>query len=69
MQPLIMGGQIDEYDFHKTAFSFDLLGGMLHQTDENIRRVPSFNLFKDMSETMFAGVNISLNVMAIKKKA
>lgn len=70
VQRMIMGGQIDDYDFHKTAFSFELLGGMLHQTGfENIRRVPSFNLFKDMSETMFAGVNISLNVMALKKKS
>ncbi len=70
VQRMIMGGQIDEFDFHKTAFSFQLLGAMLHQTGfENIRRVPSFDLFKDMSETKFAGVNISLNVMALKKKA
>ena len=68
IQRMVMGGQIDDYDFHKTAFSFQILGAMLHQNGfENIRRVPSFNLFKDMSETNFGGVNISLNVQCTKK--
>lgn len=64
---MIMGGQTDAYDYHKSANSFELLSRLLADAGfVNIRRVASFSLFKDTSELKFRGVPISLNVMALK---
>ncbi|NBV47146.1 MAG: aminoacetone oxidase family FAD-binding enzyme [Planctomycetia bacterium] len=50
VQRMIMGGQIEPFDFHKTGFSFTILCGILrgHGFD-GFRRVKSFGLFKDTS--------------------
>ena len=61
VQRMIMGGQIEPFDFHKTGFSFGILCG--------IRRVKSFGLFHDTSELVYGGVPISLNVQCMKPLA
>ena len=67
VQRMIMGGQTEPHDFHKTGFSFPMLRGMLqHHGFRDVRRVASFGLFKDTSETKFDDVPISLNVQCIK---
>lgn len=67
VQRMIMGGQVEPFDFHKTGFSLDILGGFLaHHGFTNIRRVKGFGLFKDTSELVVGGVPISLNVQCMK---
>ena len=67
VQMMICGGQIDEYDFHKCGFTFDLLGSRLHSHGFcNIQRVKSFDLFEDTSKKMFGGACISLNMQCNK---
>ena len=67
VQRMIMGGQMEPHDFHRTGFTYLVLGSMLtHHGFTNIRRVKGFGLFKDMSETAFDGVPISLNVQCMK---
>ncbi|MEI6023725.1 MAG: methyltransferase domain-containing protein [Phycisphaerales bacterium] len=67
VQMMICGGQVDEYDFHKCGFTFDLLGARLHSHGFcNIRRVESFGLFEDTSKKMFDDVCISLNMQCNK---
>lgn len=67
VQRMIMGGQIEPFDFHKTGFSFHILGGMLHDHGfREIRRVASFGLFNDTSEGDFLGTRISLNVQCVR---
>ena len=67
VQRMIMGGQTEPFDFHKTGFSFSILRGMLeHHGFRDIRRVASFGLFDDTSEGKFGDVPISLNVQCVK---
>lgn len=67
VQRMMMGGQVEPFDFHKTGFSLDILSNLLtHQGFANIRRVKGFGLFKDTSELVFGGVPISLNVQCMK---
>ena len=70
VQRMIMGGQIEPFDFHKTGFSFVILCGILrgHGFD-GFRRVKSFGLFQDTSEMVWQGVPISLNVQCMKPLA
>ncbi|MCE9620022.1 MAG: methyltransferase domain-containing protein [Planctomycetes bacterium] len=64
---MIMGGQLDEYDFHKAGFSFQILGERLHAHGfRNIQQVESFGLFDDTSTRKFGTVPISLNVECTK---
>ena len=67
VQRMIMGGQIEPYDFHKTGFSFGILTGMLQAHGfRQFRRVQSFGLFADTSNGDFLGVPISLNVECVR---
>lgn len=67
VQRMIMGGQSEPHDFHKTGFSLNMLRGMLqHFGFRDVRRVAGFGLFKDTSELRFGDVPISLNVQCIK---
>jgi predicted SAM-dependent methyltransferase len=67
VQRMIMGGQTEPYDFHKTGFTFQHLTGMLHAHGfRNFRRVPSFGLFEDTSSSDFLGTPISLNVECVR---
>ena len=67
VQRMIYGGQIDQWDFHKCGFSFDLLVGALEPCGfREIRRVSSFGIFQDTSDLRFLGTPISLNVQCNK---
>ena len=67
VQRMIMGGQIEPLDFHKTGFSQRILATFLTmQGFTDIRRVQSFGLFDDTSNMQFGGVPISLNVECIR---
>jgi len=62
---MMFGGQVDEYDFHKTGFDFDMLQGALITAGfSNVARVESFGLFNDSSEIVLLDQRISLNVIA-----
>jgi predicted SAM-dependent methyltransferase len=67
IQRMIMGGQMDAHDFHKTGFTFDILAAMLKQSGfSRIERVHRFGLFRDITELRFRNQMISLNVIARK---
>jgi predicted SAM-dependent methyltransferase len=62
---MILGGHVDAHDYHKTAFDFDLLAAFLREAGfVDIERVAEFGLFDDTSRLVYAGVPISLNVIA-----
>lgn len=64
---MIMGGQMEPFDFHKTGFSQNILTVMLMQHGfRDFRRVDDFKLFDDTSKLQFAGVPISLNLQCIR---
>jgi hypothetical protein len=64
---MIMGGQTEPYDFHKTGFSERILVGLLSRHGfRDFRRVDDFKLFNDCSTLTFAGARISLNVQCIR---
>lgn len=70
VQRMIMGGQIEPFDFHKTGFSFPILSVYLAKNGfKDIRRVPDFGLFEDTSRMTVSGVPISLNVQCIRAPA
>ena len=67
---MMFGGQVDENDFHRVGFSFEILAGYLRNAGfEAIERVTSFNLFEDTSTLVFRDRAISLNVQARKPAA
>ena len=67
VQRMIMGGQTEPFDFHKTGFSYAILTGILKQHGfKDFRRVDDFGLFDDTSKLVFAGRKISLNVQCIR---
>jgi hypothetical protein len=64
---MIMGGQTEPHDFHKTGFSLGTLVGILTAHGfTGFRRVDDFGLFKDTSTLVWGGVPISLNVQCTK---
>ncbi len=64
---MMFGGQNNDYDFHCVGLNQDILRHYLaHAGFKQIRRVPSFGIFKDSSEKCFLGRNISLNMTAKK---
>jgi predicted O-linked N-acetylglucosamine transferase (SPINDLY family)/predicted SAM-dependent methyltransferase len=64
---MIFGGQIDQYDVHKVGFDSDTLSMYLQQAGfQDVQVVPAFGLFPDCSSLEFAGVPISLNMIAKK---
>ena len=67
VQRMIMGGQVEPYDFHKTGFSERILVGFLARHGfRDFRRVDDFKLFNDCSTIVFAGARISLNIQCIR---
>jgi len=67
VQRMIMGGQTEPHDFHKTGFSLGTLVGILTSHGfTGFRRVDDFGLFKDTSTLVWGGVPISLNVQCTK---
>lgn len=64
---MIMGGQVDEYDYHKVGFTYEMMKHWLEGVGfKHVRRVPEFGLFKDTTSLRFLNVPISLNVQAVK---
>jgi predicted SAM-dependent methyltransferase len=64
---MAFGGQVDADDFHHVGLSFDILRDFLRASGfSRVERVASFGLFEDTSMFRFAGVPISLNVVAYK---
>ena len=67
VQRMIMGGQMDDHDYHHGGFTFEILANLLKRAGfTHIERVREFNLFRDTSSMQFAGRPISLNVIATK---
>ena len=61
---MIYGGQIDEYDYHYTGFTFEILCAFAKQAGfKKITRVDEFGLFDDTSSHAPFGIPISLNVV------
>jgi predicted SAM-dependent methyltransferase len=64
---MMMGGQIEPFDFHKVGFSQNILTALLMEHGfKDFRRVDDFKLFEDTSKLRFAGVPISLNLQCIR---
>ena len=61
---MIFGMQANEHDYHKFAFSLDMLAMYLAQAGfTKIARVNDFDLFKDYSTLEFEGRRLSLNLI------
>mmetsp|Transcript_5852 Transcript_5852/g.9656 ORF Transcript_5852/g.9656 Transcript_5852/m.9656 type:complete len:728 (+) Transcript_5852:54-2237(+) len=65
-QQILHGGQINQFDVHKTGFHFGYLKQLLDRHGFcNVTQVDEFGLFRDASRTTFYfGKSISLNVQA-----
>jgi predicted SAM-dependent methyltransferase len=64
---MMFGGQLDEHDFHFVGLNQEILAEYLFGAGfQDIFRVPEFNIFDDTSSLAFAGVLISLNLVASK---
>ncbi|OGA55760.1 MAG: hypothetical protein A3G81_19560 [Betaproteobacteria bacterium RIFCSPLOWO2_12_FULL_65_14] len=64
---MAFGGQVDADDFHHVGLSFEILRDFLQSAGfSRVERVAEFGLFEDTSLFKFAGVPISLNVIAYK---
>ena len=64
---MMMGGQVDQNDFHYAGFNQVLLYDFLRQAGfSNANRVDSFGIFNDTSDYRPFGFPISLNVVATK---
>ena len=64
---MMMGGQVEPFDFHKVAFSQNILTALLMEHGfKDFRRIDDFKLFDDTSKQRFAGVPISLNLQCIR---
>jgi predicted SAM-dependent methyltransferase len=64
---MMFGGQLDAYDFHYVGLNGEFLSSFLGQAGfKQAYRVPAFDIFKDTSATVFAGVPISVNMVAVR---
>ncbi len=64
---MIFGGHTNLYDYHKVGLNEEFLVKYLQNAGyESIVRVPRLGFFADTSEMIFAGVPISLNIVAEK---
>jgi predicted SAM-dependent methyltransferase len=64
---MIFGGHVDPHDYHQMGFDFELLAAFLREAGfVAIERVADLGLFDDTSRTVYAGVPISLNVVALR---
>ena len=66
---MIFGSHANQYEYHKTGLSQDILELYLtHAGYINLRRVDQFGFFKDNSNFLFKGKLISLNMIAEKPR-
>jgi predicted SAM-dependent methyltransferase len=64
---MILGGQMDAYDYHKVGLTAEFAMNYLQGAGfKSARRVDNFGLFEDTSTLQFLGVPVSLNMEAIK---
>ena len=64
---MILGGQVDEYDFHYVGFNQQIMYDFLKNAGfSNAERVGSFGIFSDTSDYQPYGFPISLNVIATR---
>ena len=67
---IMMGGQIDDFDFHKVGFTHDILVQFAAVAGfKRAQRVKQFNLFEDTSNLTVFGHPISLNLILFKAGA
>jgi predicted SAM-dependent methyltransferase len=67
VQRMVMGGQSEPFDFHKTGFTQNILIALLKVHGfKDFRRVEDFKLFEDTSKLRFNGMPISLNMQCIR---
>jgi len=67
---MIFGGHVDAHDYHLVGLNQEFLAGFLsHAGFEPPQRVQRHGLFRDTSDTVVAGIPISLNVNACKPAA
>ena len=67
MMRMMFGGQIDKYDFHYFGWNQEIMVYFLNLAGfKKLKKVESFNLFKDTSDYKPFGIPISLNVIATK---
>ena len=66
---MMFGGHIDQYDYHLVGLTHGFMEAYMGEAGfEKITRVGNFNLFDDMSNLAFKGVQISLNITGVKIK-
>jgi predicted SAM-dependent methyltransferase len=64
---MLFGGHIDAHDYHLVGLNQDFLAAYLDQAGfDPVRRVSGHGLFEDTSTMVFAGIAISLNLVACK---
>jgi predicted O-linked N-acetylglucosamine transferase (SPINDLY family)/predicted SAM-dependent methyltransferase len=64
---MAFGGQTDPHDFHHVGLTFEILEDYLRNAGfSRVERAGEFGLFHDDSTIRYAGVPISLNVIAYK---
>ena len=64
---MMFGGHVDRYDYHQVGLDVSFLAGFLDEAGfVNLQRSGSFGFFQDTSNMFFAGVPISLNIIAEK---
>lgn len=67
LMSIIFGGQINQFDLHKTGFDAEILERYLREAGFRAFEVVSeFDLFEDFSSSKLLGTLISLNAIAIK---
>jgi predicted SAM-dependent methyltransferase len=67
---MMFGGHVDKYDYHVVGLNQEFLESFLHSSGfANMRRVHYFGIFEDTSSMIFAGVPISLNMIAEKRRS
>ena len=64
---MMLGGHVDEYDYHYTGFYLDFLNKVLAEAGfQKAKKVNFFGIFKDASTICVDNIPISLNVIAFK---
>jgi predicted SAM-dependent methyltransferase len=64
---MMFGGQIDQHDFHFVGLNAEFMVSFLSDAGfKDLHKVSEFGIFDDTSSQRFAGVLISLNVVATR---
>ncbi len=64
---MVFGGQENEHDLHRIGLTFDFLLDYLRDVGfASVEHVESFDMFPDVSNKVFAGHPISLNLIVTK---